>query len=114
MSQLLGNVFTTKLDPEGYVSLDDGTPVSTGAHFIGDFAGGKVGVWGAEVGFIGGEAADEIFVILEGRAEVSFDETGETFIAGPGDIVRLYAGKRNTWKTIEPIRKVSFWIEREG
>lgn len=110
MSQLLANAFTAPLDPENYVSLDDGTPVPTGARFVSDLAGASVGVWGADVGLIGGETADEIFVILEGKAEITFEDTGETIIAGPGDIVRLFAGQRNSWKTIERIRKVSFYI----
>jgi len=110
MSQLLANAFTASLEPGDYVSLDDGTPVPTGAHFVSDLAGGAVGVWGADVGRIGGETTDEIFVILEGRAEITFEDTGETIVAGPGDIVRLFAGQRNSWTTIERIRKVSFYI----
>jgi len=110
MSQLLANVFSAELEPESYVSVADGTPVSTGAHFVSELAGAAVGVWGAEVGHIGAVTTDEIFVILEGRAEITFEDTAETIVAGPGDVVRLFKGQRNSWKTLEPIRKVSFYV----
>ncbi|BBX62215.1 hypothetical protein MSAS_13890 [Mycobacterium saskatchewanense] len=110
MTQLLANVFAVDLEPESYVSVEDGTPVRTGAHFVSELAGAAVGVWGAEVGHIGAVTTDEIFVILEGRAEITFEDTKETITAGPGDVVRLFAGQRNSWKTIDPIRKVSFYV----
>ncbi len=69
-----------------------------------------VGVWGADPGHIGGVTTDEIFVVLEGRAEIIFEDTGETITVGAGDIVRLFAGQRNSWKTIDKLRKVSFYI----
>lgn len=114
MTQHLGNVFDYKLEPEGYPSLEEeGTTIHTGAYHIGLMEDVHVGVWEAHLGLIGGEAADEIFIILEGRAEVTFDETGETLLIGPGDVVRLYAGKRNTWRTLEPIRKISVWSDKK-
>ncbi|WP_271215111.1 cupin domain-containing protein, partial [Pseudonocardia halophobica] len=58
---------------------------------------------------IGGVTDDEVFVVLEGRAEVTFDDTKETIQIGPGDVVRLNKGQRNVWRTIERLRKVSIW-----
>jgi len=110
MSQHLANALTAPLDPENYISLDHGTRVPTGAHFVTEFAGAAVGVWGADPGHIGGETTDEIFVILEGRAVITFEDTRETITVGPGDIVRLFAGQRNSWRTIDRLRKVSFYI----
>jgi uncharacterized cupin superfamily protein len=63
-------------------------------------------------GHIGGLTTDEIFVILEGHAEVTFEDTGESITIGPGDIVRLFAGQRNSWRTIDQLRKVSFYVPR--
>jgi uncharacterized cupin superfamily protein len=110
MSQLLANALTVPLDPEGYISLDDGSLVPTGARFVSELAGAVVGVWGADPGRIGGLTTDEIFVILEGHAVITFEDTGETISVGPGDIVRLFAGQRNSWTTIGQLRKVSFYV----
>lgn len=110
MTQHLGNVFRYQLQPEGYESLENaGTTVPTGTHHIGTVEGAEIGVWEAEPGLIGGLTDDEVFVVLEGRAEVTFHDTRETIQIGPGDVVRLNRGQRNTWRTIERLRKVSVW-----
>ena len=112
MTQHLGNVFNYKLEPEGYPSLEDkATTIHTGAYHIGLVDGVNVGVWEAEPGLIGGVTADEVFIILEGRAEVTFEDTQETIQIGPGDVVRLHAGQRNTWRTLEPLKKISVWSD---
>ncbi|AIJ24742.1 MULTISPECIES: cupin domain-containing protein [Amycolatopsis methanolica group] len=112
MTQHLGNAFHYDLDAEGYESLEDSrTTIHTAAHHIGMVGGVNVGVWEAEPGLIGGLTADEIFVVLEGRAEVTFEDTKERIEIGPGDIVRLNAGQRNTWRTLERLRKVSVWSD---
>lgn len=110
MTQHLGNVFRYQLQPEGYENLEDaGSTVPTGTYHIGTVAGAEVGVWEAEPGLIGGVTDEEVFVVLEGRAEVTFDDTRETIQIGPGDVVRLNRGQRNTWRTLERLRKVSIW-----
>jgi len=114
MTQHLGNVFRYELQPEGYPSLEDGgTTIHTAAYHIGLMEEVHVGVWEAAPGLIGGETADEIFIILEGRAEVTFEDTGETIQIGPGDVVRLHAGQRNRWRTLEPLRKISVWSDKK-
>jgi uncharacterized cupin superfamily protein len=110
MTQLLGNALTMDLKPEVYATRDDNTSVKTGAVFLSELAAAAVDVWGADVGLIGGVTTDEIFVVVQGRANVTFEDTGETISIGPGDVVRLYAGQRNSWETIEPLRKVSFYV----
>ncbi|MHA6797356.1 cupin domain-containing protein (plasmid) [Pseudonocardia bannensis] len=112
MTQHLGNVFRYQLQPEGYESLEDpSVTVPTGTYHIGTVEGAEIGVWEAEPGLIRGVTDDEVFVVLEGRAEVTFDDTKETIQIGPGDVVRLNKGQRNTWRTIERLRKVSIWSE---
>ncbi|GAB3361769.1 MULTISPECIES: cupin domain-containing protein [Amycolatopsis] len=112
MTQYLGNAFNYDLVAEGYESLEDRcTTIHTGACHIGMVDGVNVGVWEAEPGLIGGLTADEIFVVLEGRAEVTFEDTKERLQIGPGDVVRLNAGQRNTWRTFERLRKVSVWSD---
>jgi uncharacterized cupin superfamily protein len=111
MTQLLGNALTIDLKPTVYETRDDdNTAAQTGAVFLSELAAGAVDVWGADVGRIRGVSADEIFVVLQGRANVTFEDTDETISIGPGDVVRLYAGQHNSWETIEPIRKVSFYV----
>ena len=111
MSQLLANVFSAELGWKPVATAEDGSEIRAGAAFVSNLVEGTaVDVWGAERGLIGGVTTDEIFVVLEGRAEVTFADTGETITIGPGDIVRLYAGQENTWRTFEPIRKVSFYV----
>jgi uncharacterized cupin superfamily protein len=110
MSQLLVNAVQVELESEGYASLENGALVRTGTYPIGELAGAAIGVWGAEVGLIGSETTDEIFVVLEGSAEITFEDTGETIVVGPGDVVRLFAGQRNTWRTTQTLRKVSVYI----
>jgi uncharacterized protein len=106
VSQLLGNAFAAELD------WTPKTPeFRTGARYLdGITADTAVDVWGAEVGEYDGVTADEIFVVLEGKAEVTFHRTGETIAIGPGDVVRLFARDTCTWRTIETLRKVSFYV----
>jgi uncharacterized cupin superfamily protein len=111
MTQLLGNALTITLEPEVDARRDDdNSTVQTGAVFLSELAAGAVDVWGAEVGRFRSVTTDEIFVVLQGRATVTFEGTNETISIGRGDVVRLYAGQRNVWETIEPIRKVSFYV----
>lgn len=114
MTQHLGNVFQVELKPEGYKSLEDGSTVPTGTHHIANLKGVDVGVWQADPGLIGGVTNEEIFIVLEGRAEVTFEDTKETIRIGPGDVVRLHPGQRNTWRTIERLRKISVWIPSQS
>ena len=112
MTQHLGNVFSYKLETEGYDSVESpGTTIHTGTYHIGLMEGVHVGVWEAEPGLIAGHTDDEIFIVLEGLAEVTFEDTQETIQIGPGDVVRLNPGQRNQWRTLEPLRKVSVWSE---
>jgi uncharacterized cupin superfamily protein len=115
VTQYLGNVFSYDLEPEGYESLEDsGKTVDTATHHIGVVGGADVGVWEANPGLIGAVTADEIFIVLDGRAEVTFEDTKETIQIGPGDVVRLNAGQRNTWRTLERLRKISVWSSCEA
>ena len=50
--------------------------------------------------------ADEVFVVLSGRATLTFEADGETIELGPGVVVRLREGERTTWTVHETIRKI--------
>jgi uncharacterized cupin superfamily protein len=110
MTQHLGNAFSAELESAEYPNLESEGTVAAGRAFVTALNNANIGLWEAAPGLIGGVTMDEIFVVLEGRAEVTFEDTKETIQIGPGDIVRLNAGQRNTWRTYEKIRKVAFYV----
>jgi uncharacterized cupin superfamily protein len=73
---------------------------------VGDGSGrAEVGVWEMTPGTATDTEADEVFVVLAGRATLRFDD-GETLELGPGIVVRLRDGEHTTWTVHETIRKV--------
>ncbi len=72
-----------------------------------------VGVWQHSVGVSTDVEADEIFVVLAGRATVEIDG-GPTLEMGPGDVGVLTAGARTTWTIHETLRKVYFSGTSQG
>lgn len=65
----------------------------------------EVGVWQHGTGVSTDVEADEVFVVLSGRATVEV-EGGPTLQVGPGDVGLLTAGARTTWTVHETLRKV--------
>lgn len=80
----------------------------TGVVELGSFGGREVGVWEMTPGTMSDVEADELFVVIAGRATVEFVATGETIAIGPGDVVRLSAGDETVWTVTETLRKV--WL----
>ena len=68
----------------------------------GDLA---VGVWQHSVGVSNDVEADEMFVVIRGRATIEFDN-GDTLEIGPGDLVAYPPGTRTRWTIHETLRKV--------
>jgi len=64
-----------------------------------------VGVWQHSTGVSTDVEADEVFVVLSGRATVEVDD-GPTLEVGPGDVGLLPAGARTTWTVHETLRKI--------
>ncbi|HET7800281.1 MAG TPA: cupin domain-containing protein, partial [Humibacillus xanthopallidus] len=75
----------------------------TGA--AGESAAAEVGVWEMTPGTATDVEADEVFVVLSGRATLTFED-GETLELHPGVVVRLHEGERTTWAVHETIRKI--------
>lgn len=73
---------------------------------LGRFAGLEVGVWEMAPGTATDVEADEVFVVIAGRAVVDFPEIGRRLDLGVGDVVRLTAGDRTVWTVHETLRKV--------
>ena len=73
-------------------------------HDAGDLL---VGVWQHGTGTSTDVEADELFVVLSGRATIEFDgDPSATIECGTGDVVLLPAGARTRWTVHETLRKV--------
>lgn len=72
---------------------------------VGDVA---VGVWQMTAGIARDTEADEVFLVLGGRAEIVFVDSDERIEVGVGDLVTLHEGERTEWIVHEAITKV--WI----
>ncbi|MHC5795790.1 cupin domain-containing protein [Lacisediminihabitans sp. FW035] len=83
----------------------DGAPTTGSAAFtsLGDL---EVGVWEMSVGAMRDVEGDEIFVVIAGRATVTFDDDDRVLELAPGSVARLVAGERTVWRVTETIRKV--------
>ncbi|MBI1378674.1 MAG: DUF861 domain-containing protein [Frankiales bacterium] len=70
-----------------------------------DSAALGVGLWQHSAGVSTDVEADEVFVVLSGRATIEVED-GPTLEVGPGDVGLLPAGARTTWTVHETLRKV--------
>ena len=89
------------LDDEQLLGVDPGVRVLP-LHEAADL---EVGLWQHGVGGSRDVEADEVFVVLSGRATIAV-EGGPVLEVGPGDVGMLTAGARTTWTIHEPLRKV--------
>ena len=89
------------LAPDQVVS---GDPVvrSLALHESDDLA---VGLWQHSVGVSTDVEADEVFIVLAGRATIEIDG-GPVLEVGPGDVGLLPAGAATRWTIHETLRKV--------
>lgn len=102
LGHFLANVAAVELTPNEAAPDDAATAEST----LVRVAGAAIGVWEVQPGVLSGPTGDEAFVVLTGSATLTFPATGETFVIGPGDIVRLDAGEVINWEVHETLRKV--------
>ena len=63
------------------------------------------GVWEITPGVVTDVEADEVFVVLSGRATIDF-EGGPSLEVGPGDVAVLPEGAVTRWTVHETLRKV--------
>lgn len=102
------NAFALGLDHEDLPAeaVVSGTPTAA-AYELGTFGGTEIGIWEMTPGVATDVEADEIFVVLAGRARIVFLEPArEAIDVGPGSVVRLDAGMRTEWTVTETLRKV--------
>ena len=88
------------LDADQIVAGDPRTSV----FVLGRTAQGEEsGVWRCTPGTFSDVEADETFVVIEGRATITFD--GGRVDVGPGDVCELVAGTETTWTVHETLLK---------
>ncbi|MCD0448902.1 cupin domain-containing protein [Actinocorallia sp. API 0066] len=80
---------------------EDGT-ASTTLHSAGNV---DRGIWEIGPGTVTDVEADELFVVIEGRATIKIED-GPTLEVGPGDVCVFDKGARTTWHVHERLRKV--------
>ena len=80
---------------------------TTGIRELGSFGGVELGIWEMTEGAAVDTEADEVFIVLSGRARVDFVESSLPSIeVQAGSIVRLTAGMQTLWTVHETLRKV--------
>lgn len=80
---------------------------TAGVTELGSFGGVELGIWEMTPGVATDTEADEVFIVLSGRAVIEFTERAIPPIeVVAGSIVRLTAGMRTTWTVTETLRKV--------
>ncbi|OKK19781.1 dioxygenase [Streptomyces sp. CB00455] len=90
------------LNPGQIVS---GDPVVTGKVLWESQDGSQIrGIWKITPGVVTDTEADELFVVVSGRATIAV-EGGGTLEVGPGSACVLREGDRTTWTVHETLRK---------
>ncbi len=87
--------------------MKQGVYPTNAAGELGTWHGLEVGVWECPPSTETDTEADELFVVLHGRATIDFTDPPQPSIEiGPGDVVRLHDGQQTVWTVHETIRKV--------
>ncbi|MBG0831370.1 cupin domain-containing protein [Planomonospora sp. ID67723] len=90
------------LHPDQIVS---GVPQVSGKTLWESADGRQIrGIWQITPGVVTDTEADELFVVISGRATIEIED-GPTLQVGPGDLVVLREGDRTTWTVHETLRK---------
>ncbi|MFM9918518.1 cupin domain-containing protein [Lacisediminihabitans sp. H27-G8] len=93
------------LEPVALEQVLGGAP-STGFTTITTLGDLEVGVWEMTVGSMRDVETDEVFVVIAGRATVTFDADDRVMDLSAGSVARLSDGERTVWTVTETIRKV--------
>ncbi|GAA4489594.1 cupin domain-containing protein [Microbacterium panaciterrae] len=84
----------------------DGSP-ATAVAVLDDTGDREIGIWEMTPGTARDTEADELFVVLSGRATIAFEDPSLVDLeVGPGSVVRLAEGMRTVWTVTETLRKV--------
>jgi uncharacterized cupin superfamily protein len=93
----------SELDPSQIVSGDP----RVSELVLSESEDGRVvrGIWQMTPGVVTDTEADEVFVVLSGRATIEFSD-GTSLSVGPGDVAVLAEGAQTRWTVHETLRKV--------
>ncbi|HET9169082.1 MAG TPA: cupin domain-containing protein [Actinospica sp.] len=94
-----------ELDPASIVSGDPRTASLVLHEQPGAGRTVERGVWEITPGVVTDVEADEMFVVLSGRATIEIQD-GPTLEVGPGDVAVLPEGAVTRWTVHETLRKV--------
>tara|TARA_R110000868_G_scaffold43633_1_gene146348 strand:- start:29174 stop:29530 length:357 start_codon:yes stop_codon:yes gene_type:complete len=78
----------------------------TGYAVLGTLGEAELGVWEMTTGGMRDVEVDEVFVVLDGRATVAFEDGRPSVELAPGVLVQLTAGDRTVWTVRQRIRKL--------
>ena len=107
------DALTATLEPDGLPAekVRAGSPSTASRELVRDPSTGlSVGIWEHTAGQSVDVEADEVFVVLSGRATISYGD-GSVVDVGPGSVVATPAGVATTWTVHEDLRKV--YVVRE-
>ena len=104
MSERIFDAASAVVPHEPAEQVVSGNP-TTGVIELGDFKGVEIGIWEITPGVVTDTEVDELFVVLEGDATVTF-ANGESIEIGPGSSVRLREGEQTQWEIRSRLRKV--------
>jgi uncharacterized cupin superfamily protein len=90
------------LDPAQIVA---GTPRAS-SRLLSESNGVQRGIWEITPGIVTDVEADEMFVVLSGRATIDLLDTGRVLDVAAGDVCILTEGERTRWTIHETLRKV--------
>lgn len=97
----VANLEVDDLDPSDVVEGDPGASSAELARLNGS----DIGIWQLTEGQVTDTEVDEVFIVLSGRGQVTFED-GTVLDLQPGTAVRLFAGERTTWTITETLRKI--------
>ena len=90
------------LDPSQIIA---GSPEVSGKVLWESEDGRQIrGIWQITPGTVSDTEANELFVVVSGRATIAVEDGG-TFDVGPGDACVLREGDRTVWTVHETLRK---------
>ena len=104
---------TAALEPDDLplAKVRAGSPSTASRELVCDPATGlSIGIWEHTAGESVDVEADEVFVVLSGRATITYEDGSAAHI-GPGSVVAPPSGVATTWTVHEDLRKV--YVVRE-
>jgi uncharacterized cupin superfamily protein len=100
-----------RLDPVTIISGDPS--VSGKTLWTSDDGAQSIGIWRITEGVVTDVEQAELFVVLEGAAEVDLP-TGETLHLTAGSVGMFRGGEHTVWRVRESLRKVYHLIGKAG